>query len=192
MQLFNEWYYFDNAIIDEVCDQLIHAGEYEFKKAEIQSGEDDGSRRSDIKFINEQWLVDLIWPFMLDANKNSKWCFDVESVEDMQITKYKKCDYYSWHFDGLSDSSGIYTDKDQKFLYGNVRKLSMTILLNDDFEGGELQIASYNKGECFIKTPKMNKGSVIVFHSFIEHQVLEVTEGERYSLVAWFLGKPFK
>jgi hypothetical protein len=152
MQLFNEWYYFDNAIIDEVCDQLIHAGEYEFKKAEIQSGEDDGSRRSDIKFINEQWLVDLIWPFMLDAN----------------------------------------TDKDQKFLYGNVRKLSMTILLNDDFEGGELQIASYNKGECFIKTPKMNKGSVIVFPSFIEHQVLEVTEGERYSLVAWFLGKPFK
>jgi len=36
------------------------------------------------------------------------------------------------------------------------------------------------------------KGSIIVFPSHIYHQVKPVTEGTRYSLVIWCLGKPFR
>jgi PKHD-type hydroxylase len=37
----------------------------------------------------------------------------------------------------------------------------------------------------------MPRGSVIVFPSFIYHRVTPVTNGTRYSLVAWNLGNPF-
>ena len=36
------------------------------------------------------------------------------------------------------------------------------------------------------------KGSVIVFPSFVWHRVKPITQGTRYSLVVWHLGKPFK
>ena len=37
-----------------------------------------------------------------------------------------------------------------------------------------------------------NKGSIIVFPSFIFHRVTPVTKGIRYSLVNWNVGQPYK
>ena len=69
----------------------------------------------------------------------------------------------------------------------------MSILLNNNYEGGEFQFAIYNKEKCEIHTPEFNKtGSVIVFPSDMEHRVTPVTKGTRYSLVIWFLGPPFR
>ena len=36
------------------------------------------------------------------------------------------------------------------------------------------------------------KGSIIVFPSYEFHKVAPIIKGTRYSLVIWFLGKPFK
>jgi len=36
------------------------------------------------------------------------------------------------------------------------------------------------------------KGSVIIFPSFTYHKVSPITEGIRYSLVAWALGRPWQ
>jgi PKHD-type hydroxylase len=68
----------------------------------------------------------------------------------------------------------------------------MTILLNDSFEGGQFEFASYSKGNCTVTPLEMKKGQVIVFPSHMEHRVAPVTKGTRYSLVCWFLGPPFK
>jgi PKHD-type hydroxylase len=38
----------------------------------------------------------------------------------------------------------------------------------------------------------LTKGSIIIFPSFVWHRVKPVTEGTRYSLVLWNLGKPYK
>ena len=69
-----------------------------------------------------------------------------------------------------------------------VRKLSMTLLLNNpsEFEGGELQIAGTNN------TKLMKQGHATIFASFLQHQVTPVTKGVRRSLVMWFGGEPFK
>ena len=69
----------------------------------------------------------------------------------------------------------------------------MTILLNDDYEGGNFQFGFFNKGDVSITTPEFStRGSIIFFPSFMHHQVAPVTKGTRYSLVAWFLGPSFK
>ena len=60
-------------------------------------------------------------------------------------------------------------------------------------QGGEFQFGFFHRGEASISSPKFStKGSIIFFPSFMPHQVAPVTEGVRYSLVAWFVGPPFK
>ena len=66
----------------------------------------------------------------------------------------------------------------------------MSILLNSDFEGGEFEISLDEASKD--NDMKLDKGSIIVFPSFIEHRVKPVTKGTRYSLVMWNLGYPFK
>ena len=86
---------------------------------------------------------------------------------------------------------------DNKYMWGKVRKLSMTINLTtpDQYKGGNLKFDfGPHAGRGRFKTCQeiRPQGSIIVFPSFIQHQVTPVTSGTRYSLVLWSLGKPFK
>ena len=69
-----------------------------------------------------------------------------------------------------------------------VRKISMTLLLNDpsEFEGGDLELMSPGKFK------PLKQGHATCFASFINHRVNTVTKGMRQSLVVWFGGKPFR
>ena len=69
-----------------------------------------------------------------------------------------------------------------------VRKISMTLLLNDhnEFEGGHLELMRPGK------TAFLKQGHAICFASFLNHKVQPVTKGMRQSLVVWFGGKPFR
>ena len=130
---------------------------------------------------------------MISANDDAGWKYNIQAAESMQITKYKKGGRYNFHIDGRGDHLSTFNTPNNKFKHGNVRKLSMTLLLNDNYEGGEFQFASYAKEECKISTPEFNKvGSVIVFPSGMEHRVAPVTKGVRYSLVNWFVGPPVR
>ena len=210
MQLTNEWFFWTSALDKKTCNKIKALGKNDFKLAKVDTNEgttdeeritgkenkpgiDKKRRISDTSWTNEQWVIDLVWPYMLQANEKSGWNYDITAVESMQITKYKTGSFYGWHNDGPSDCLSVYNNPDNKFMHGKVRKLSMTILLNGNYRGGEFQFASYNKLENKVETPDFkNAGSIIVFPSFMEHQVVPVTKGTRYSLVAWFVGPPFK
>ena len=67
------------------------------------------------------------------------------------------------------------------------RKLSMTVQLTDptEYEGGDFHLDdSVEPLPSFSK----DKGSVLIFPSYINHKVSPVTKGIRRSLVAWFSG----
>ena len=81
---------------------------------------------------------------------------------------------------------------------GKTRKLSLTLQLTDKtkYEGGDFQlkwIQNNKKDLLNIVTIDDAKdiGTVIVFPSFIHHQILPITKGKRESLVNWSLGKSF-
>ena len=172
------------------CDEVISLASSNFKGATIIDDTDCEKvvpdwRKSEVYWTTEQWIVDAIWPFMEVANELSGQMFDIERVEDIQITKYGVGGFYGFHTD--SYSSHFFKDS-----HGKVRKLSMSVQLNDDYEGGELQVARISRGEIQIDTMEKAKGTVIVFPSSLEHQVKKVTSGERYSLVAWFKGPPLR
>ena len=72
-----------------------------------------------------------------------------------------------------------------------IRKLSFTLCLNDEFEGGDFNIwdAHPKTEKSNIKKIKLKKGEMLVFPSHLWHKVDKVTKGTRKSLVGWVVGK---
>jgi len=185
----NDYWFWKAEISHENCQKIINLSEDNWNEASTFASEVDiqmkvGVRKSDIVWITEQWVYDLIWGYMCEANENAGWKYNIVAAESCQITRYTKGGFYSWHKDGIGAHNGAFNLPDNKFLHGNTRKLSMSILLNDDYEGGDLQFRSSSPMQG-------GEGAIIVFPSFIEHQVTPVTRGIRYSLVTWFVGPPF-
>ena len=116
--------------------------------------------------------------FIQAANENHFGFGDVRVTENAQFTEYPVGGFYDWHMD-----CDINMQHEPP-----VRKISMTLLLNDpsEFEGGHLELGAPGKfGE-------LKQGHAIAFASFINHRVQPVTRGVRQSLVVWFGGKPFR
>ena len=131
-----------------------------------------------LPFDKMQPMYDDINNFIQKTNRNHFGFGDIQMREPAQITEYLKGGYYDWHTD-----TSLHMDSEPA-----VRKLSMTLLLNDpsEFEGGELQIAGVNNQKL------MKQGHATIFASFLQHTVTPVTRGVRKSLVMWFGGEPFK
>ena len=131
-----------------------------------------------LPFDKMQPMYDDINNFIQKTNRNHFGFGDIQIREPAQITEYIKGGFYEWHTDTRVDM-----DSEPP-----VRKLSMTLLLNDpsEFEGGELQIAGAKN------TKLMKQGHATIFASFLQHRITPVTRGVRRSLVMWFGGEPFK
>ena len=187
---YNEWWYWDKEIPHEICQRIINLGKGKWNPATIldRSLSDDNIRKSDVVWIKDQWVFDLVWPFMSWANENAGWKYEVVAAESCQVTRYTKDGFYTWHKDGIGSHNEVRNEPDNKFLHGNTRKLSMSIVLNSNFEGGDFEMRDIGRD----KIGRLEEGSIIVFPSSIEHRVTPVTKGIRYSLITWFVGPPFR
>ena len=176
---------FSNELDKETCKKIISFGEKNWVTARVGKSLEINKkiRITDIAWCNEQWLFDIAWQYVNVANKNSNWNFQIDSCESMQITRYRKGGHYKFHPDGNGFTKEI---SNNKFTNGKTRKLSMTIVLSEDYEGGEFEFFGDNQ------LIKEKIGTVIVFPSYIVHKVRPVTKGTRYSLVVWFCGEPFR
>ena len=87
---------------------------------------------------------------------------------------------YDWHCDEMGWTKG-------KRPNNRIRKISFTVMLNDDFEGGEFEIQTTEKNVVQLK-----KKDVIIFHADTPHRVKPVTKGVRHSLVGWTQGPAYK
>ena len=177
---------FDNDVDSDTCKKIISIAENKWETATTRK-DVKNKRKTKIHWTTEQWLYDLVFDYMHTANKNSGWNFEIDGAESMQIGRYGKGCFYGTHNDG--NGTSLYNLPDNKWLHNKTRKLSMTILLNEGYEGGGLNFTN-------IEEPSIEgngtKGTVIVFPSYHSHSVEKVTKGIRYSLVVWFLGKGFK
>ena len=73
-----------------------------------------------------------------------------------------------------------------------VRKISMSLFLNEDYEGGDFDLEIYKpEVDPRYKSFKLPKGSAIFFQGDKWHRVRPVTSGVRKSIVAWFYGPPY-
>jgi PKHD-type hydroxylase len=170
-------------------------------------------RDSNISWIDEKWVYNLLWPYVEEANKKSGWNYDIDFAEPAQFTIYDKEQFYGWHSDGMNDKISVYRRKipgvyDEETilsstftsltnLIGKVRKISLTVNLTDpnEYEGGNLKFdLGPHKTNRFkeVEDSGKQKGSIVIFPSYKYHCVTPVTKGTRYSLVIWFNGRPMK
>ena len=180
---------YPHEIGEDVCERIIRLASNEWESSEVESDLgsdvlDTSLRKSEVFWTREEWLRTLVWSYMDAYNEVSGLSYDIRSVEPLQVTKYVVGGFYDFHIDGFGSSKWE--------VGGSVRKISMTIELSEDYEGGEFQVARCRKGRIEIETIDKGRGTVILFPSVLEHRVLHVTSGVRYSLVAWFTGPSFR
>ena len=208
MNLEYQYWYFNGVLPERFCDLVLQSGLGEERhKAYIGNMSErsdkltkeeleklNKKRHSDIAWLDYKWIYRMINPFVEEANKNAGWNFNWDWTEQSQFTEYKPGQFYGWHQDSNPFPYG--EDKAPEYR-GRIRKLSCSILLNhpNEYEGGELQFNLRNNVEddqILTMTEAQRKGSIIIFPSFVWHQVKPVTSGVRYSLVTWHLGNPWK
>lgn len=103
-----------------------------------------------------------------------------------QVLEYTKGSFYKAH----SDDSNMILKNSKLVGFTTVahqRKLTTVLFLSDDYEGGELVFNYlYDENKNIIKL-RANSGDMIVFLSnpVFTHEVLEVTSGNRFTLVQW-------
>ena len=123
---------------------------------------------------------------MYDNENPDHWKRD---KNDEPIIEFKLPNGYN-----LYSAKGGYTDNLN--LVDKIRKLSVTVMLSDqdEFEGGDFQLdLGPHHEQRFHNVTEINeRGSVIVFPSFLMHQVTPVTKGVRKSLVIWTVGPKYK
>jgi len=138
---------------------------------------DSDYRDVNIYFIedDEKKAYEVLKIIAIQINQYFK--YKLEGVEKIQIMHYTApSNGYDWHIDlGPTETTGK-------------RKIGISILLNEDYEGGELVFRIGDKE----KNTKPNTGDVVAFSSFIPHKVNAITKGNRHVLVAWLLGPRFR
>ena len=208
----------DKRYFDKIGKKVLPTNDLtaqEIKEKNLDLIKDTYIRDSEVAWLNNKWIYDLVMPFVAKANNLAGWKYDYENTEAFQFTKYGLNQFYGWHNDGQGDHNDVFKRgipgvtpvnnfdepempyNNNKDFVGLTRKLSVTINLSDpdDYDGGLLKFdygphaLKERYHECVEIKPK---GSIIIFPSYIYHQVTPVTRGTRYSLVLWVLGKPFR
>ena len=179
----NSYAFWEKVFTKEECEKIIKIAKEKglVKGATHNKNNKSNVRQSRISWLNSndnlEWVFRKITDVVLDLN-NRFFKFDIFGLnEGLQFTNYK----------APSDKYGKHIDRAYNY---PIRKLSISIQLTnpDEYEGGELILYEDNKG----KEMKKEQGTLILFPSFILHEVKPVTKGERNSLVAWVTGKQFK
>ena len=177
----------------EQCDELISIGQNEPKiNATIGTTEkitklDEKYRKSIISWIPFAKAVPIYQVIRqwMEVTNNNYFGFDtVQLSEQGQYAEYHKGGFYNWHMDSNIEMASMPT----------VRKISMTLLLNDskEYEGGDLEIFCGETLDSEKNKYKLKQGHAVFFASFLLHRVMPVIKGNRKSLVMWFGGSPLR
>ena len=176
-----EYIAFPNYLSKKECQEILDFAEGKWETAETVAKTKEMSnqiRQSDVVWCTKLKYFEMVQGLIAQANSVAEWSFAIDAIESLQITRYKKGGYFDYH----ADTNGF----TRMGSSNKVRKLSMTIILNDEFEGGEFELLGHQK-----PVEENGMGTVIIFPSYMVHRVRPITSGTRYSLVAWICGEPF-
>ena len=178
-------YYFNKVFDDRLCDRVLAKLNDHWDDSKIETG-DSGPYKSNIR-INKQQVIAPDpdgFPYSGIANiiseiNTDSWNFDITGLNFLTdppcIFKYENDGHFDWHRD--------FTHRQP------TRKLGFTLQLSQssEYEGGNLEFFGHDFEE-----KSRERGTLILFPSYIWHQVTPITKGTRESLVNWSVGYPFK
>lgn len=173
------WQLWEGALSPQRCNELIKICREEcamqdgtiFSQTDLTTN--SSVRDTQIGWTHNSEIKDIVDYYYKEANRNA-FSLDASYIPSVQYGEYREGSFYSWHHD-INWSADTPYD----------RKLSVVIQLTDpaEYEGGKFEFKHVETPENFI-----TQGSILVFPSYLEHQVTRVSKGLRRSLVAWVEG----
>jgi PKHD-type hydroxylase len=176
----NLYAFWNNAFSRLECETIINTAKDKGLITGTTKGESD-VRDSKISWLYPVDKIDWVYRRVTDItlSLNERFFkFDLFGLnEGFQFTNYE----------APSGKYGKHVDRGTNMA---VRKLSISIQLSnpEEYEGGELKL--YDGEEETVMSKE--QGTLIIFPSYVLHEVMPVTKGERNSLVTWVTGKQFK
>lgn len=180
----DDFVWLESVFTPEECQKII---EYGNKKKLILAGvgnnneKNFSTRKNKIAWIEHSkesnFMFNKFTERIMEANQHffnfNLWGF----LEPLQFTKYNSDNEYF----------GLHMDKSSKSV---IRKLSISLQLSkpEDYEGGDFVVKNGIQDQIMPKS----QGTIIIFPSYMLHEVKPVTKGIRYSLVGWVTGEQFK
>jgi PKHD-type hydroxylase len=178
----NLYAFWNNAFSKEECQKIINISKDKGLIKGTTFG-DSNIRDSKISWLYPADGIDWVFRRVTDItlNLNERFFkFDLFGInEGFQFTNYKA-------------PSGKYGKHVDRSMNMSVRKLSISIQLTnpEEYEGGELKLYDGDDEKAIVMDK--TQGTLILFPSYVLHEVMPVTKGERNSLVTWVTGKQFK
>ena len=110
---------FPEALDSETCNRIIELGLSKKKRKATVQNKQEQYRESNVVWLYDQWITELLIPYIYSANEKAGWNFQWEPVEEIQFTEYNKGGYYDWHRDSFEQSDGD----------GKIRKISVKVVI---------------------------------------------------------------
>lgn len=182
---FTPYVVFENLFSDTEVERIRNLWE-EKKSYQAKVGPGDNAitnlnhRKSHVMPIangENDWIYTRLGMTCIMVNLQ-KYKYDILGFQNhLQLAEYGIGNFFGWHMDAGNKNNSN-------------RKLSITVQLSDinEYEGGDLQ---FYRGNEIVNAPK-NKGTAIIFPSFVLHRVQPVTSGSRMSVVGWIAGPCFR
>lgn len=179
-QLLN-FYWFKNGFSKEECEQIVTTAQKFYEQVGGTTfGAGSDFRKSTVRWLTPssktQWIFEKLKNFVKEAN--SIFTLDITGfTEYLQFTEYE----------GAGTKYGYHVDVGPRNWH---RKLSIVVQLSDpsEYQGGDLNISTGGN----VMTPEKDLGNVIIFPSILQHEVLPIISGNRYSLVSWVSGPAWR
>lgn len=180
------------AFTPEECQKIIALSKLYPEKPPTVSDHAQGKIRVDYRSVR-LWYIpynqDLHWLWTKIINNvvqsnQQYWNFDLYGIiESMQLLCY----------DATTGDAGVKDHYDKHLDVGPIapnRKLTFSIQLSSskDYDGAELKLYRHREAENI----PTSQGTMILFPSYILHEVTPITRGKRWALVCWVSGPQFR
>tara|TARA_B100000073_G_scaffold98342_1_gene78175 strand:- start:386 stop:988 length:603 start_codon:yes stop_codon:yes gene_type:complete len=172
--------YYKEVVFNRAAMQIVNrvvSENHNWSRGHVHNGIQD-NRSSEIAWVGDRELLSMLLRMVKSVNKQARWNLNITGMEAVQYGKYGVGDFYDWH-----------VDQHPHPVKGLVRKISMTLFLNDDYEGGEFDLEIYKpETDPRFRTFKLKSGSAIFFQGDQWHRVRPITSGQRESfgsMVLW-------
>ena len=119
---------------------------------------------------DREWLYERLMATN-EAINAEYWRFALNSIEEVQVLRYRPMQRFDWHFD-----TG----------HGLARKLTCVVNLSpprSHWRGG-LEV----RGEHHGKSKARQQGAATIFPTYLRHRASSPWVGQRWSLVTWLSG----
>jgi hypothetical protein len=163
--------YANKSNFNKTCVGINNQENFDIRKAYNSQLTNTGTSMTTIHWHN---LLYFFFKKYLDEykNKNNILDFEYQHITNIEILKYQQSGFYTWHTDHFAAIP---------------RTMSCILLLNNDYEGGNLCFRNPDgSGEWEVEV-KANRMIIWPSNFLYPHTVKPVINGTRYSVVAWAL-----